>query len=219
MRRGEIMKKRCFKCSHMVYAGEGVKLDRAPKDRFACELTVRKFQSDGEGVKFVKLLDGKQCKNFVFDRRSAVPVRCLFQDSPGYWVYDYNTQKQPLNNSELPSWYKIRSWIYHVATKQYAKIERFTNDGFVAENGDVFKCSPSLFSEARLRPWTFEEAEPVIKMENLFVLYLYSRDKGYYSPTIGEYCTLEELVSRRGYKGKLFGVLEHFDANREEWVR
>lgn len=127
---------------------------------------------------------------------------------------------------ELPEWCKIGAWVWNDEIG-YGKIEQEPRTGelLVFFGGGTRAFEAERYKEARLRPWTYEEAPETLKAidkyepDRIVCLFLASRNKHsvQYTTLPAWYIDVKILMDKYlQLDGSPCGVLEHYENG--EWV-
>lgn len=157
---------------------------------------------------------------------SAPTLCCVRADGPCHWRKVEN-QEVETPVPKVPEWCKIGAWCYihggGIGTGKYQKIEA-VHSGFVKTE---YLVPIENISEARLRPWTYEEAPETLKVidkyepERIICLFLASKNKSsvQYTTLPAWYISAEALKDKyMRLDGSPCGVLEHKN-EQGEWVK
>lgn len=164
------------------------------------------------------------------------PCRCVIECSPGIAPFrccltgnhSCNWRRVEDQKPELPDWCKVGAWCYihsgGIGTGKYQKIEA-VHSGFVQTE---YLVPIENISEARLRPWTYEEAvgKTVFwkfdnsKKEIASMIVSADDEDNVYVFGYGELKAKKLMVEERFSQsdGLPCGVLEHRNENGE-WVK
>lgn len=140
--------------------------------------------------------------------------------------------KRPEKNT-LPEWCKPGAWVWLKSAESYEKITEITCTKIATKYlfWNVEAIGKTVF-QARLRPWTFEEAPAFLKCKDkdgelcfapLCFDYVkkdfcyYMNGKNIDSAGVRDFREVAENYTQ--LNGSHCGVLEHFDPERKEWVR
>ena len=165
------------------------------------------------------------------------PVYCLFSGFDVSRWREVTEEKPPKLTAEepkLPSWCKVGAWVYicdgGVGKGKYYKIDSIINRWINFEKNEItmtVNAAKSNLSEARIRPWTPEEAIGKITCwegdfkgtKNTAMITGIDADGN-----VGGIFGMDSLSNIAKYPyfqpdGSPCGILEHFDANIKEWVK
>lgn len=173
------------------------------------------------------------------------PCRCVIECSPGIAPFrccltgasSCNWRRVGDQKPELPKWCKVGAWVWFSGAKDigyepgYLKITDVGYNGIEnvinAEGDGIISMPLSVVKEARLRPWTYEEAPETLKVidkqepKRIVCLFLASKNKNsvQYTTLPAWYIDTKTLMDKyMQLDGSPCGVLEHKNG-RGEWVK
>ena len=166
------------------------------------------------------MIQSEECPGYCFMTGRAIRNDCR----------EVNGGKFPkLKDEDMkwPSWCMVGAWVYETTQSKYHRVLEISGNDVImsSDAGKDYRCCSHVkwLREARLRPWAPEEA-----IGNLgtpfFVNGVCNQIKAIYKDGIidnnGHGFTFDFLAQNAVFSnGDPVGVLEHFDANREEWVK
>jgi hypothetical protein len=178
---------------------------------------------DGEAIFFEKMpyTATKICGCFSRD--------CKDETIPGKFdASDWqNSLIERPEKTTLPEWCKPGAWLWVKSAESYEQIEEIEGRNIIC--GTIFfevgAIGKTAF-EARVRPWTFEEAPFMVKAKDkngkIELLRLHIEDSGNFFFRYHGYTDERADFFAKNFTqvdGSPCGVLEHFDPEREEWVK
>lgn len=160
----------------------------------------------------------KPCRCVIECSDGVAPFRCCLTGDRSCNWHKVEDQK--------PEWCKVGAWCYihsgGIGTGKYQKIEA-VHSGFVKTE---YLVPIENISEARLRPWTYEEAPETLKVidkhepKRIICLFLASKNKNsvQYTTLPAWYIDTKTLMDNyMQLDGSRCGVLEHKN-EQGEWV-
>lgn len=172
-------------------------------------------------------LDGARKCTHETSGFSAPTVCCVRANTTCHWRRVKN-QEVETPVPKLPEWCKIGAWVWNDEIG-YGKIEQEPRTGelLVFFGGGTRAFEAERYKEARLRPWTYEEAPETLKAidkyepDRIVCLFLASKNKNsvQYTTLPAWYIDTKTLMDNyMQLDGSPCGVLEHKN-DQGEWVK
>ena len=176
-------------------------------------------------------LDGARKCTHETSGFSAPTVCCVRANATCHW------RRVEDQKPKLPEWCKVGAWVWFSGAKDigyepgYLKITDVGYNGMEnvidAEGDGIISMPLSVVKQARLRPWTYEEAPETLKVidkhepKRIVCLFLASKNKNsvQYTTLPAWYIDTKTLMDKyMQLDGSPCGVLEHKN-DQGEWVK